>query len=74
MVNVLAIQRGTSDPDRYVVMSGDSDSRVSDALAACASHAGLSESTPTTRRRARLNQTPPGERDATRKYQVQVSQ
>ena len=46
--------------------------RVSDA--ACASHAGLSESTPTTRRRARLNQTPPGERDATRKYQVQVSQ
>ena len=32
VVNVLAIQRGTSDPDRYVVMSGDIDSRASDAL------------------------------------------
>ncbi|WP_412060744.1 M28 family metallopeptidase [Rubrivirga sp. IMCC45206] len=32
VVNVLAIQRGTTDPDRYVVMSGDIDSRVSDAL------------------------------------------
>jgi hypothetical protein len=32
VVNVLAIQRGTHDPDRYVVMSGDIDSRVSDPL------------------------------------------
>ncbi len=32
IVNVLAIQRGTADPDRYVVMSGDIDSRASDAL------------------------------------------
>ena len=29
VVNVLAIQRGTSDPDRYVIMSGDIDSRAS---------------------------------------------
>ncbi len=32
VVNVLAIQRGTTDPGRYVVMSGDIDSRASDAL------------------------------------------
>ncbi len=32
VVNVLAIQRGTSDPDRYVVMSGDIDSRASDGF------------------------------------------
>lgn len=32
IVNVLAIQRGTADPNRYVVMSGDIDSRASDAL------------------------------------------
>ncbi len=32
VVNVLAIQRGTADPNRYVVMSGDIDSRASDAL------------------------------------------
>lgn len=32
VVNVLAIQRGTIDPNRYVVMSGDIDSRASDAL------------------------------------------
>lgn len=30
VVNVIAIQRGTSDPDRYVIMSGDIDSRASD--------------------------------------------
>ena len=28
VVNVLAILRGTSDPERYVIMSGDIDSRV----------------------------------------------
>ncbi len=32
IVNVLAIQRGTTDPDRYVIMSGDIDSRVSDVM------------------------------------------
>mgnify|MGYP003665819182 FL=1 len=32
VVSVLAIQRGTLDPDRYVVMSGDIDSRVTDPL------------------------------------------
>ena len=32
VVNVLAIQRGTLDADRMVMMSGDIDSRVSDAM------------------------------------------
>lgn len=32
IVNVLAIQRGTTDPGRYVVMSGDIDSRATNAL------------------------------------------
>ena len=32
VVSVLAIQRGTLDPNRYVMMSGDIDSRVSDPL------------------------------------------
>ena len=32
VVSVLAIQRGSLDPNRYVVMSGDIDSRVSDPL------------------------------------------
>ena len=32
VVSVLAIQRGTHDPNRYVVMSGDIDSRVTDPL------------------------------------------
>ena len=32
VVNVVAIQRGHRDPDRYVIMSGDIDSRVSDPL------------------------------------------
>lgn len=31
VVNVLAIQRGTTYPNSYVIMSGDIDSRVSDA-------------------------------------------
>ena len=30
--SVIAIQRGTTDPDRYVMMSGDIDSRVSDVM------------------------------------------
>ena len=32
VVNVIAVQRGTQDPNRFVMMSGDIDSRVSDAL------------------------------------------
>ncbi len=32
IVNVIAIQRGTVDPERYVVMSGDIDSRVTDPM------------------------------------------
>lgn len=32
VISVLAIQRGTLDPDRMVLMSGDIDSRVSDVL------------------------------------------
>jgi len=32
VVNVLAVLRGTSFPDRYIFMSGDIDSRVSSAL------------------------------------------
>jgi len=30
VVNVVAIQRGTNTPNRYIIMSGDIDSRVSD--------------------------------------------
>lgn len=32
VVNVVAIQRGSAHPNRFVMMSGDIDSRVSDAL------------------------------------------
>jgi Zn-dependent M28 family amino/carboxypeptidase len=32
IVNVIAIKKGTVNPDRYVVMSGDIDSRISDPL------------------------------------------
>ncbi|MDX1409721.1 MAG: M28 family peptidase, partial [Saprospiraceae bacterium] len=32
IVNVIAVQRGTRYPDRYIIMSGDIDSRVSDAM------------------------------------------
>ncbi|MFK7773470.1 MAG: M28 family peptidase [Saprospiraceae bacterium] len=32
VVNVVAIQRGTDHPNRYVIMSGDIDSRISDPL------------------------------------------
>ena len=43
VVNVLAIQRGTADPNRYVVMSGDIDSRVSDALDATSDSPGAND-------------------------------
>ncbi len=32
IVNVIAIQRGIEDPNRYVIMSGDIDSRISDGM------------------------------------------
>ncbi|TZF89299.1 M28 family metallopeptidase [Cognatilysobacter lacus] len=32
VISVIAIQRGTSDPNRYVMMSGDIDSRVTDVM------------------------------------------
>jgi Zn-dependent M28 family amino/carboxypeptidase len=32
VVNVIAIQRGSADPNRFVIMSGDIDSRVSDVM------------------------------------------
>ncbi len=32
VVNVIAVQRGTTEPNRYVIMSGDIDSRVSDPM------------------------------------------
>jgi Peptidase family M28 len=32
VVSVIAVQRGTLDPERYVMMSGDIDSRVSDPM------------------------------------------
>jgi hypothetical protein len=32
VVSVIAIQKGTTDPERYVLMSGDIDSRVSDVM------------------------------------------
>ena len=32
VVSVIAVQRGSHDPDRYVLMSGDIDSRVSDVM------------------------------------------
>lgn len=32
IVNVLAVQRGSTHPDRYVIMTGDIDSRASDVM------------------------------------------
>lgn len=32
VVSVIAVQKGTTDPGRYVIMSGDIDSRVSDVM------------------------------------------
>jgi hypothetical protein len=32
IANVVALQRGTADPNRMVIMSGDIDSRISDAM------------------------------------------
>lgn len=43
VVNVLAIQRGTTHPDRYVIMTGDIDSRVSDVLDATSDSPGAND-------------------------------
>lgn len=43
VVNVLAIQKGMTDPDRYVVMSGDIDSRVSDVMDAISDAPGAND-------------------------------
>ena len=43
VVNVLAIQRGTTDPGRYVVMSGDIDSRASDVMDATSDAPGAND-------------------------------
>ena len=43
VTSVIAIQRGTSDPDRYVMMSGDIDSRVRDVMNATADAPGAND-------------------------------
>lgn len=43
VVNVLAIQRGRTDPNRYVVMSGDIDSRVSNVMDAQSESPGAND-------------------------------
>jgi hypothetical protein len=43
IVNVVAIQRGRTDPNRYVLLSGDIDSRVSDVMNATADSPGAND-------------------------------
>lgn len=43
VVSVIAIQRGTADPNRHVLMSGDIDSRVSDVMNATADSPGAND-------------------------------
>ncbi|HEX2203765.1 MAG TPA: M28 family metallopeptidase [Longimicrobium sp.] len=43
VVNVIAIQRGTTDPNRFVIMSGDIDSRVTDVMNATAESPGAND-------------------------------
>ena len=43
VVSVIAVQRGVSDPDRYVLMSGDIDSRVSDVMDATSDSPGAND-------------------------------
>ncbi len=43
VVDVVAILRGTTDPERYVVMSGDIDSRVSDVMDATSDAPGAND-------------------------------
>lgn len=43
VVNVLAVLRGVSDPNRYVIMAGDIDSRVTDVMNAVDSSPGAND-------------------------------
>ncbi len=43
VVSVIAIQKGIKDPDRYVIMSGDIDSRVSDVMDASSDSPGAND-------------------------------
>ena len=43
VVNVIAIQRGTKNPNRYIMMSGDIDSRVSDVNDATSDSPGAND-------------------------------
>ena len=43
VVSVIAIQRGSADPNRYVIMSGDIDSRVSDVMDATSDSPGAND-------------------------------
>ena len=43
VVNIVAVLRGTVDPDRYVIMSGDIDSRVTDVMNATADSPGAND-------------------------------
>lgn len=43
ITNVIAIQRGTVDPNRYVIMSGDIDSRVTDVMNATSDSPGAND-------------------------------
>lgn len=43
VVNVVAILRGTTDPQRYVLLSGDIDSRVSDVMNATSDAPGAND-------------------------------
>ena len=43
IVDVIAIQRGGADPGRYVIMSGDIDSRVSDVMDATSDAPGAND-------------------------------
>lgn len=43
VVSVIAVQRGTVDPNRYVIMSGDIDSRVSDVMDAVSDAPGAND-------------------------------
>ena len=43
VVNVIAIQRGSADPNRYVIMSGDIDSRVTDVMDATSDSPGAND-------------------------------
>ena len=43
VVSVVAVLRGTEDPDRYVIMTGDIDSRVSDIMNAIDSSPGAND-------------------------------